>query len=354
MDERKLKPGEKSATTAKPKTRNVFVDTSAFVNENFAVKSTAFKSLLSLCRLGKAALKVTDVTVLEVESNVQKCLNGAAKALQGKTRDTRILRNFDHGNFNVLFSPLDEEHLCSSLMRSLRQDFNGAKAEIIPAMDIGAAVIFDKYFKKKPPFGPAKKKEEFPDAFVLTALEKWCEDKKQKMYVVSSDGDMESGCGNRGPLIHLKSIAEFVDMVLRAEDDEADFLAQFFIDNPKQIIEAVTREFEDRYVYLHDEDGDGEASVSSVDLGTTSVVSLKENEVVLELDAVVSFTAQVSYGESWHNESADLDRTATVPVEVTIEFERPDYLNYQVTSATVNNGESVSVYVDEDAETNWK
>jgi hypothetical protein len=82
-------------------------------------------------------------------------------------------------------------------------------------------------------------------SFVLTALEQWSTDKKQKMYVVSNDGDMQSGCSNRGPLLHLKSIAEFVDLVLRAE--EADFLAQFFVDNPKPIIEAVTRAFEDRY-----------------------------------------------------------------------------------------------------------
>ena len=330
------------------------MDTSAFLNENFAVKSTAFKSLLSLCRLGKAALKLTDITVREIESNVQKCLKNANKILQEKTRDTRILKNFDHGRFDVLFRALEEDHLCSSLMALLKADFDGANAEVISATSISAATIFDKYFLKRAPFGPAKKKEEFPDAFILTALEQWCADKKQKMYVVSSDGDMESGCSDDGPLIHLKSIAEFVDLVLRAEEDEADFLAQFFVDNPEAIIETVSREFEDRYLYLRDEDGDGEASVSDVDLGSAAVVSLSENEVVLELDATVSFSAHVSYSDSWDHKSADLDRTATVPVEVTIQFERPNYLDYQVTAATVNNGESVRVYVDEDAETNWK
>ena len=330
------------------------MDTSAFLNENFAVKSTAFKSLLSLCRLDKAALKLTDVTIREIESNVQKCLKGANRAFQEKTRDTRILKNFDHGRFDVLFRPLEEDHLCVSLMTMLKADIDGAKAEILPASAVSAAVIFDKYFHKQAPFGPAKKKEEFPDAFVLTALEQWCADKKQQMYVISSDGDMESGCSDRGPLIHLKSIAEFVDLVLRAEEDEADFLAQFFVDNPQHIIDAVTHEFEDRYVYLRDEDGDGEASVSNVELGAAAVVSLGENEVVLELDADVSFSAHVSYGDTWDRKSEELERTESVPVEVTIQFERPHYLDYQVTSATVNNGESIRVYVDQDAETNRK
>ena len=71
------------------------MDASAFLNENFAVKSTAFKSLFSLCRIGKAALKLTDVTAQEIESNVGQCIEGANKALQEKTRNTRILKNFE-------------------------------------------------------------------------------------------------------------------------------------------------------------------------------------------------------------------------------------------------------------------
>lgn len=327
------------------------------MNENFAVKSTAFKSLLSLCRMGKASLKLTDVTVREIESNIQKCLKGANKALQEKTRDTRILRNFDRGHFEVLFRALDEDHLCSTLIALLKTDFDSAKAEIISATSVSAAAVFEKYFQKQPPFGPAKKKEEFPDAFVLGALEEWCSRTKQKLYVVSSDADMQSGCNDRGPLIHLKSITEFVDLVLRAEEDEADFLAQFFVDNPGPIIEAVTREFEDRYIYLEDEDGDGEASVSQVELGCVAVVSLGENEVVLELDATISFDARVSYQDpdaTGNYKSADLDRTETVPVEVTIQFERGKHLEYQVTAARVNNGESIKIYVDEAAKTHWK
>jgi hypothetical protein len=87
--------------------------------------------------------------------------------------------------------------------------------------------------------GHRKKKDEFPDGFVLTALEGWCEDRKQALYVVSSDGVMQSACDENGPLFHLKSIGEFVDLTLRAEEDEADFLTQFFVDNQKPIIEAI-------------------------------------------------------------------------------------------------------------------
>ena len=191
----------------------------------------------------------------------------------------------------------------------------------------------------------------------MSALEAWCSKNRQKIYVVSTDGDMQSACTDKGPLLHLKSIGEFVDLVLREEDDEAEFLAQLFIDNPKPIIEAVTREFEDRYVHLEDVDGDGEASVSDVQLGAAAVVSLENDEAVLELDANISFTAQVSYTDpdmEWHSKHDDLERSEEVPVEVTIRFERGNRLNYEVIAAKVNNGESVTIYVDEDAKTHWK
>jgi hypothetical protein len=327
------------------------------MNENFAVKSTAFKSLLSLCRMGKASLKLTDVTIREIEANVQHCLKSTNVTLQSKTRDIRILRNFDDAQFDVLFREIDEDRLTAALVKLLKTDFDGANAEIISATEVSAAVVFEKYFQKQAPFGPAKKKQEFPDAFVLSALENWCNKNKQKLYLVSTDTDMQAGCSDRGPLLHLNSIGEFVDMVLREEDDETEFLAQFFVDNPGPIIEGVKAAFEDRMMYLVDEDGEGEASVGDVELGSAAVVSLEDNEAVLELDATVSFSAHVSYKDpdaTWDYKSEEVERTQSVPVEVTIEFERGNRLEYKVMRAEVNGGESIRIYVDEDEESHWK
>ena len=53
---------------------------------------------------------------------------------------------------------LDEKGLCDSLMRMLKTDVDGARAEIISATDIPAVIVFEKYFGKQPPFGPAKKR----------------------------------------------------------------------------------------------------------------------------------------------------------------------------------------------------
>jgi hypothetical protein len=52
--------------------------------------------------------------------------------------------------------------------------------------------------------------------------------------------------------------------------------------------------------------------------------------------------------------SADLERKEWVPVEVTVKFDQKNHLNYEVISVTVNNGEPVRIYVDEEAERHWR
>jgi len=49
---------------------------------------------------------------------------------------------------------------------------------------------------------------------------------------------------------------------------------------------------------------------------------------------------------------ADLDRTIDVSPEVTILW--ADQADYVVKKVVINDGDSISVYVDEGAETNWK
>ena len=79
--------------------------------------------------------------------------------------------------------------------------------------------MFDKYFQSKPPFGGANKKSEFPDAFVLEAVTKVSNDRGHTLYVISSDGDMKKYADTLDSLIHLKRVDDFLDLVVRKEDE---------------------------------------------------------------------------------------------------------------------------------------
>ena len=147
-------------------------------------------------------------------------------------------------------------------------------------------------------------------------------------------------------------------MVLRTDNNEADFLLRFFMDNSARVVDAVKARFGDRMITLEDEEGDGEIiSVDDVDLDAESIIQVSDGRAVLELSAEVSFTASISYGFDGHfgnHKMETLERTITVPVEVSMEYRPSGHLDYRVTNILLNRDEPVSIYVDEDAETHWK
>ena len=79
------------------------------------------------------------------------------------------------------------------------------------------------YFKKEPPFSDPKKPKEFPDAFVLSALEYYHKEHKANIAVVSGDGDFSKACTLRRFIVHFSSLDEYIEAFepeLTSEDIE--------------------------------------------------------------------------------------------------------------------------------------
>lgn len=62
---------------------------------------------------------------------------------------------------------------------------------IIEYSELNIKLVFDKYFKAQFPFNSKNKKSEFPDAFAMALLEKWCEINKVKCTVFALDNDLK-------------------------------------------------------------------------------------------------------------------------------------------------------------------
>jgi hypothetical protein len=67
---------------------------------------------------------------------------------------------------------------------------------------VDTATIFDAYFANEPPFGAGAKKNEFPDALALWALERVAEQRDKGIMVVSKDGDWDAFC-KKSKLLYL-------------------------------------------------------------------------------------------------------------------------------------------------------
>ena len=68
--------------------------------------------------------------------------------------------------------------------------------------------VVDWYFRKEPPF--SNKPKEFPDAFILSALEHYHKEHKANIAVVSGDGDFKNACVRRRFIEHFPSLDEYI------------------------------------------------------------------------------------------------------------------------------------------------
>ncbi|BEL72453.1 MULTISPECIES: PIN domain-containing protein [Serratia] len=77
---------------------------------------------------------------------------------------------------------------------------------------VSVAELRDNYFNNKPPFAvTGKKKNEFPDAIALLALEHWAKENGEVIYAVAKDGDWKSYCEDSECLDYNESLADALD-----------------------------------------------------------------------------------------------------------------------------------------------
>ena len=81
--------------------------------------------------------------------------------------------------------------------------------ELLPMMgDIEDIITW--YFNKEPPFTESKKSE-FPDAFIISALDQYHRQHYSNIAVISRDNDFKEACQIRSYLKHFESIQAYID-----------------------------------------------------------------------------------------------------------------------------------------------
>ena len=199
---------------------NVFIDTSIYKKLHFIFIRHQLLDIRKLASTGTIKLFTTSITTREVR-----------KHLKEKCRETKTAINalFDGGKFLNAFTSFDH---VSSALKGLRatidkdatelfDDFlSDCKAIEIPFGYVDSTAIFDRYFEQSPPFGSSGKKHEFPDAFVIEALGRWCTQNREPIYVISDDGDFKAACERFICLIYLPDIPSFLEIHMKESVEE--------------------------------------------------------------------------------------------------------------------------------------
>jgi len=233
----------------------------------------------------------------------------------------KVLRNIPGFDFSSIFHDHDFEGVVNVLMTQFENFKIASQATIVPIELADINRVFSSYFMKSVPFGEGKKKSEFPDAFVLSALDAWAEEEGKEVHIVSHDKDM-SDCRTSFPnLIYVKSIEEFLNTVTVYFEKLAPVAEELLRSNSSEITSRIEEEFKNLGFILEDQDGDVyDITVDEVEDFNEYLISLKApdgdilGEAHFQLTTVVKFSADISY-DNLNTASYDSEEKVLIPWE---------------------------------------
>lgn len=276
----------------------IFLDTQVFEAESFNFRTATLASIEKQVERGTVRLILTDITVREVKARMEKTVLAQLEGLKKFKRNARVLRSSTLCEVKAALH-LDEKNVISDLRQQFEEFIKRTNAEIIDTSALPAGPVFEKYFKREPPFGAADKKSEFPDAFVVNGLVEWAKKNAENLYVISGDKPFRSACQPHKMLREYATLSKLLDQIIFA-DSVADFIRGQILDRIEDIKEDATQEFEDRIYNVYDEDGDVEMSIQSpLELeGQPEIIEADDDSAIVEVHFMGKFDAHLSYDDS--------------------------------------------------------
>lgn len=225
----------------------IFLDTSIFEAENFFL-GRKLKNLLELSRDQYIELKITDIVYREVInrllSNIDKAATAFRKAHILLDNQAKILKNLDDFSSFYPFPEFNRDDLFQRLKIKFDNIISDYNIEVLKSDISDIDKVFEDYFSSRPPFSKEKKKNEFPDAFSFSTIEKWADDQYNECFFITNDKDFE---GMNSNVVSLKyNLPQIIDFINREiEDKEIEFLEEIYENSKIEIEIDLEKDFID-------------------------------------------------------------------------------------------------------------
>lgn len=264
----------------------VFIDTSVVVANKYFHAKSLVTILGQLAEKGHIHIVMPEITAQEIRANFKKDFNEAISVL---AKHQAIYSHYDE-----LLSGVDLKEALLKGMEKVEAFFKLPNVEILPYdKDCDITSIFEHYFAGEAPFHTKNKKSEFPDAFVLNALEKYANENRVNITCFSLDGDFTTYHGKR---LIQGDLREYVSQKQK-EIENLEAFETALAAYKKHLLEKVK---EKTYEYLDDErlyNHYGEIEIRGIDV--------QDVNLTMDTDDYTIF-----------HESED-DMQVSVPVELT-------------------------------------
>jgi hypothetical protein len=291
---------KKKQVESKPlETRHAFLDTQVYHKLKHNAANRALAILAEHVAEHRLVLHVTDITLLEVKRQIAEEVEKTRTALARIEKDLTRWRHTvsEIGPVPVL-DGVTAERLFSMLDAFLVTACRVKKHEAMAPVE----AVFADYFARKPPFDKGSK--EFPDAFALKALEAWCANNNESMYVVTQDAAMQRHVDDSPYLLLLPSIEELLASASGSAelDGNAEAIADALLNAPEfdsHLEEAIDSHIDELILDYQGDLPKGEVTdvkfEGVIQFLDFRIVARSSNRISLVVSADTEITADVVY-----------------------------------------------------------
>lgn len=272
----------------------VLIDTSAYHNRQCDFSGIMSAMIPMFLRL----LEINHIPVLShpiLDNEVRKHINDSqivdrTKELCKALRKSKAILDSVGFDAEDIMGRASVENIAGSLTEAY-EEFS-KRFVMLPYVD--AQEVFADYFSTKPPFSAAgSKKAEFPDAFVLKGLLRYCtENPDAQVLVISSDSDWRNTLSGNAQIEIANTLKDALVALWSQLDDKAEFVWRIWSDKTPEIMVEIASAAESEAFSI-----DGIYELEEIEITRIHTASMMGNMTPLEItenSALVHATAVLS------------------------------------------------------------
>lgn len=315
----------------------LLIDTSVFDANGLRLEKGLLGKLAQF-KKSPVDLLMPDVICGEVKTHLDQKIRASRSALEKSINDAGDHLFFDGSTLNdakdLLLGSKEIEELAETRLSTFLDSTGALVIECGEHLNVSS--LLEQYFSNKAPFSESgKKKNEFPDAIVLMAIEQWAEKNNKSVLAIARDDDWNRYCEKSKRIFCISELSDglaifnkanapyaFLSRLETALDNEE---AQSFLDGIASRLESMLDGFTpdqdaDSYLYWEPDGSNGWFKSFYLASNELRIIDIDDGYIVLEGIAAITVEAEGEFSLSVHD-SIDRDYVHLGSVTATAEEE---------------------------------
>ena len=212
-----LKDNELRTLVASGAITALTVDTNIFDEKRLQLNSTTLQAIKGIAGHGIRFI-LSGTVAKEVEFHIERAAKNAMRSARKGIGEALGVFETKHPTRDELMKHVTNGLAPTDVARGrFAQYVKETSCQVLNDTErVEATELFERYFAGLPPFGDGRRKDEFPDALALLALEKFAEIEDSGMIVVSKDKDWRNFCRDSNRLFLVPEVEGAMALVANA------------------------------------------------------------------------------------------------------------------------------------------